>query len=288
MAVDKFGRNYVLNVQTKSGSTITIKPPFTIEFDITRNILTSANVSSIRIFNLSANHRSQLRKNINDYGSARLIQLLAGYGQNPPVVFTGNITQAWSVREGTNFVTQVESFDGGFAFANSYTNKSFPAGTPQQTVIKGVMQDFIPNGVTVGAVGSFPGTLGRGNAHNGTTVEVMKQLTGGNFFVDNGIANAIGNTEYIAGPVTTIDYSTGLLGTPIREETYINFDMLFEPRLLAGQKVYLQSVTDEFFRGDYKVVSIKHRGMISDSVCGNAITSVGVFPASGFTMVTPS
>lgn len=286
----KFGRNYNLSIEKQNGSTLTVRPPFTVEFDITRNVLTSANVSSIRVYNLNENNRSQVRKNINDYGDLRLIRLEAGYGNNLPIVFEGNITQAWSVREGVNFITQLESFDGGFAFANAVTNTSFPSSTDQQSVIESLVANLASSGVKLGAIGSFPGSLSRGAAYSGSTTSLLRELTGGRFYIDNGKAYALADNECIAGPVTLIDAKSGLLNTPVREQTIINFDMLFEPKLIIGQQVTLRSGTDSNFNGVYKVISLKHRGMISEAVCGDAITSVGLLQPLGsqtLTIVSP-
>lgn len=271
--MDKFGRNYLLSVQTQSGNTLQLTLPFTVEFDIIRNTLTSANVCQLRIYNLSLINRNQIRFNASDYGQFRAIEFKAGYGSNPPVVFTGNISQAWSVREGVNFITQIECYDGGFAFVNGVTNTQFPAGTPQKTVIQ-TLAGSLPN-VKLGAVGNYPGQLSRGNSYNGNTTGILQELTGGGFFVDVGKANALGNNEYIAAlnGVTTVNSQSGLLGTPVLEQTIVRFDMLFEPGLNVGHKITLDSITESNFNGDYKVTAVKHRGMISEAVCGSAITT---------------
>ena len=272
----KFGRAYTLQVGTANGQTITIQLPFTVEFDITRNTLTSANVCSIRIYNLSANHRNQIRFNIMDTGDYRPVTLQAGYGQNLATIFNGSITQAWSVREGTNFITTIESFDGGYAFNNGLTNTTFPSGTSQTTIIK-TLAGSLPN-VAVGSVGNYPGSIGRGNAVSGNTMDILRDLTGGGVFIDNGKVNCLGDSECLpANGIAVIDSSSGLLGTPIREQTILNFDMLFEPRLVVGQQIQLNSSTGANFNGFYKVISVKHRGMISGAVCGDAITTVGLF-----------
>src|ERR1044071_7823759 len=98
--MDKFGRNYQLSIQTQSGTTLTVGLPFTLEMDITRNTLTSANVCQLRIYNLSEVNQNQIRFNASDYGSFRQIELRAGYGEFLTTIFTGNISQAWSFREG--------------------------------------------------------------------------------------------------------------------------------------------------------------------------------------------
>lgn len=247
--------------------------PFTIEFDITRNTLTSANICQIRIYNLSEKNRNQIRFNVNEYFTFRSVRLRAGYGTNLPTIFSGNISQAWSVREGVNFITQIECFDGGFAFNNGSTNTTFPAGTQQSTVIS-TLAESLPH-LSLGAVGSYPGQLSRGNTYSGATVDILRELTGEGFFVDVGKANALGTNEYISnvGGTLTIDAQSGLLGTPILEQTIVKFDMIFEPELHVAQRIFLNSLTEKNFNGYYKVTAVKHRGMISAAVCGEVITT---------------
>lgn len=291
MAQYKFGRNYALNVQTGGGSgsiidlgsTLVVKPPFTLTFDISRNVFTSTNTASIRVYNLSANHRAQIRKNVTDLGDYRAIQLLAGYGDNLSIAFDGTITNAWSVREGTNFITQIESFDGGFAFANAVSNTPFPIKTTQKEVIASLIGDLSIYGVKPGVIGTFNGPdLVRQNSYEGSTTNLLQQLTGGRFYIDNGKAYALADNECLTGPITTISPASGLLGTPTREQTIVNLEMLFEPKLVVGQQVTLASLTaDRGINGDYKVISLSHRGMISEAVCGDAVTQVGLYQPLG-------
>lgn len=277
--MDKFDRNYSLAVGTDDGGTLTIALPFTIEFDITKNILTSANVCQIRIYNLSETNRNKIRFNFYNSGEFRPILLNAGYGEkNLPTIFNGNITQAWSVREGNNFVTTIECFDGGAAFANATTSLVVPSGTPQSTVIANVVKDLAPFNVTPGHLGSYPGSIARANSYSGSTTDILRELTGGGFFIDNQKANCLGNAECVPGGIPVINAQSGLLGTPVLEQTILNFDMIFEPGVIMAQQILLQ--TNEIiqnFNGLYKVISIKHRGMISRAVCGEAVTSLGMF-----------
>ncbi len=273
--MDKFGRNYLLTVQTQNNELLEIDPNLTIEFDITRNTLTSANVCSIRILNLSQNHRNQIRKDVMDYNNYKLVQLAAGFGTNLPIIFTGNISQCWSAREGSNFVTSIECFDGGFAFDNAQTNVVIPSGTSQVDMFKSLIGS-LPN-VSLGVVGNFPGSLSRGAALSGSTTDILRELSGGAFFIDNGKAHILGNSECLQGEMLLINSASGLLGTPVLERTTLTFDIIFEPRLLVCQQVQLESNTGQNFNGFYKVVSVKHRGMISPAICGDAITSVGLW-----------
>lgn len=274
--MQKLGRNYTLQVSGDNfPQALVVSLPFTIEFDITRNTLTSANVCQIRLYNLSPQNRNALRKNVTGYGFPIMnITLNAGYGSQTPVIFSGNVSQAWSVREGVNFITQLECFDGGYTFINAKTDLTIPKGTPYRTTITNLIQSLSPQ-VQLGSVGDYPGTSQKQETYSGNTTDILNQLTGGGFFIDNGIGNALGNSEYSlsAGPPININASTGLLNTPVLEQNIVRFDMMFEPTLNIGNSVNLQSLTETNFNGFYKITAVKHRGMISATVCGEAITT---------------
>lgn len=278
----KFNRKYSLAVQTNTinpqtgtRDTITIQNPFTIEFDVVRNVLSSSNTCVLRIYNLSQVNRNLLRKNVYDYGVNRTCVFRAGYDTNFPIAFAGSVMQCFSVREGNNFITQIECLDGGFAFVNGQTNASFPSGTPFVTVLENLAKTL--PGVSLGAIGSYPGSLSRGNAYCGSTADLLTELTGGGFFIDNGKVNMLNDSECLAGRIFTVSSASGLLGTPLLENNIIHFEMLFEPQLQVGQQIQLDSITGQNFNGFYKVISVKHRGMISEAVCGDAITTVSMF-----------
>lgn len=275
-AMIKFDRNYRLRVQTElGGSFLDITLPFTIEFDITRNVLTSANICQVRVYNLSEDNRDLIRHNAHDIGNYKRLILEAGYGDNLAVIFKGNIRQAWSVREGTNFITQMECYDGGFAFVNGVVNLQVPSGTTRKAELIAVATAGLPH-VSVGAVGTLDGPpLTRSNVHSGNTVDVLRQLTAGGAFIDQERFNFLGTNEYIQSLSgdAVIDSRSGLLGTPILEQNKITFDMLLEPGLNPGHRVFLDSDTGAAFDGAHIIKGVKHRGMISAAVCGNAITT---------------
>jgi hypothetical protein len=288
----KLGRNYSLTITGSNfEDPLVVGLPFTMEFDITRNTLTSANVCQIRLYNLSPENRSFLRKSVTSgYGYPFIyLNLMAGYGSNLSTIFSGNVSQGWSVREGVNFISQLECYDGGFAYVTGQIPPSLsnvPAGTPYSVVIANLISS-LPN-VTLGAVGpSYSLTLTpKALTLSGNTIDVLKDLTGGGFFIDNGIGYALSNDEYnVVIPPVTINAGTGLLGTPLLENNIVRFDMIFEPSLNVGASIILNSSTLDpdvlaNYNGAYKITAVKHRGMISQTVCGEAITT-GEFFALG-------
>ena len=58
----KFQRNYKLDIFTPAGVQITVQPPFSIAFNISRNTLSSANKGDITIYNLGQATRNQIYK----------------------------------------------------------------------------------------------------------------------------------------------------------------------------------------------------------------------------------
>ncbi len=281
----KYDRNYSLFISRNSNPSefLNIRRPFTLEFDITRNTLTSANVCKIRIYNLGLKNRNEILKDQFDSNINKQVILHAGYGDVPsfPLIFSGNITRAWSFREGkNNFISTIEAFDGGNAFVNARTNPnlSWPAGTTYQTIIEQLVDSLSVFGIKRGNIGTFPGSISRGYSPETGVVDTLVRLTGGAFFIDNGIANCLQSNEVFQDEqIQVISSASGLLGTPIREQTLLTFEMLFEPNIRMGQVVKLDSITGANYNAQYKVVAIQHKGMISDAVCGDAITKVTVF-----------
>lgn len=297
----KLGRNYSLTIELANNTNLTITLPTTIEFDINRNTLGDANYAQIRLTNLSPKNRDLIRFDFSDYGyTFRKIKLNAGYGKNLPLVFVGNITQAWSLREGVDFITTIQCFDGGNSFANGLISSqaSFPGGTPMQTIYTNLM-GYLPD-VSFGAIGDFfifddnrnLIVTSRSSSYTGSAVENLRLLSGNAFFIDNGKSYILANSECIQGQIATISSASGLLNTPLREKNLVTFDILFEPYLTIGQLINLETKTFQRLNstslnaknnvnGLYKVISLHHKCTISDVVCGDAITSVGFF--SGLT-----
>lgn len=290
----KFGRNYKLTVQADSNELITIEPPFTIELDVSRQTLGSANLCKLRIYNLSVKTRSKLYFNNFNQTNYKTIQLQAGYGEKLGVIFTGNISQCWSVREGVNFITQIECYDGGFAYVNTSVNLSFPKGTPIKSVILSLMDALtktsngISTGISVGGVGDFPGTLQRANTYTGNPAQLLFEVTGGAFFIDGAKAYAMKSDEFIPSTdAIIVSDATGLLNTPVLERTTARFEMLFEPSLNLRRTVVVNSTTFPLLNGQYIITSVKHRGIISPVVSGELITYGEFFYSKELTPVAP-
>lgn len=273
--MEKFGLNYRLKVGLENGDFVIIEPPFTLQFNIIRNTNAQVNAAQFRIINLSPTTRDALRYNISTFAKIIPVELYAGYGNKLARCFRGSIMIADSFREGVDYLTQIECFDGGQAYINSRTSQSFSKGTPFKEVITKIAGDLVDT--EVGGIGDFKGILKRSNSYQGSSVEILRDLTGNNFFIDNGKAHALFSNEYLdTGSILEISPSTGLLNTPIFEQSIVRFETLFEPQLNVGVRIKLDAFTNRNYNGLYKCTSVHHKGVISESVA-SSVTTMGTF-----------
>ena len=277
----KFSRNYELSIEldTKTHDTIVIKPPLTLNFNIVRNTLASANTGTISIYNLAEANRKRIYQDRFDTTTYRRVVLRAGYGQDLATIFRGNLRMAQSQRQGVDYVTELDSFDGGFGIINGFTSKTWPGGTDQKKILGDIIKDM-PN-VILGKVGDFSGSSYRGTSLIGSPWSLIPGIAGDGSqpFIDNEVANVLKNNETLSGDIEVIEASTGLLETPRRNDAVIEVKMLFEPRLVVGQVIELRS-RETVYNGQYKVIGFTHSGTISAAVNGQCTTTASLWIGS--------
>jgi hypothetical protein len=262
--------------------------------DITRSILNSMNRATIRIYNLGRQHRNAILKDFFVPSYNRTVILQAGYGQASqlPTIYYGTLYEAFSKREGTDYITELTCLAGAWAVPRSFYNGApIKAGTVTSEVIRTLMSSLVAqsNGsIGMGYIGSFPNPIKTAMSPTKTIFEELKTLTGGGVFIDNNRINCMNNGEVLPNPPTiTIDSSMGLLETPTRELHSMTFPVLFLPQVQPGQNIYLDStsletvnspwpVISKSFNGLQKVQSVHHVGMISDSTSGILKTEINV------------
>jgi len=274
--MDKFNRTYKFFIDTNDGGQLEVGLPLSIDFNITRNTLSSANNAVFRIYNLSETNRSRIAKDRWEYNLLKRVVFFGGYEKDFPTCFSGNVQRCYSERQGVDVVTTIEAFDAGFAYANAQLeNAQYPKGTARRSIVLDMMGKLKQFGVEVGTIGNIEGTITRGNSFSGPIIKALTEITDGKFFIDNGKANVLDEKETLVGNLRVIDSNNGLLGTPIRENGNISMNMIFEPRIVVGQRVAIQSIVNKDINQNYKVTEVSHQGMISESVAGTATTKIG-------------
>lgn len=280
----KFQRTYKLDIFTPSGKRLTIEPPFTIRFSINRNTLSSANKAKITIINLGQATRNQIYKDRYSTTEYWRVLLQAGYNNRLHTIFQGNIYEAFSFKEKTEWITEIDAYDGMDAIQNGYTARTVTAGTSNTDVFTSVFNDM-PNLIS-GIIGSAgEGETSRGRVIMGQSAEVLNRETNGQYFIDNETVNVLTDEEVIRGPVIALD-PTDLLSTPKRRETFLDVKTLFQPQLQVGRIYEIRSV-QERFNGQYKIMGFSHDVEISGASGGKAETMLQLyFGANGLQEVS--
>ena len=288
----KIQRRYKLTfqIETTAGEekAIEIRSPLTLELDVVRNTQSSLNSATFRVYNLSETNRSlifQNRTSINDVsGNRKKVILQAGYetarnrDDDLATIFTGNLLEAYSYRQGSNVITYINAQDGALSAYNSTISATLEKGTSLKDVAKTIMSGLA--GIKQGAIGEIAGEAKTAVAINGNNFNLLKKDYKDRVFIDLEKVNILNVNEYIkstGGRVLLISSETGLLGTPQRQGTNLVMDVIFEPQIVVGQLVNVRSQVNPLFDGQYKVMGLKHSGIISGAVAGDCKTSLSLF-----------
>jgi hypothetical protein len=276
----------------RANKSVTIGLPFTIEFDIDRRGVAGAQTGVFRIYNLAAQTRNIIHKDQFLVQQLRAIQFRAGYespaGDFMPMVFNGTVRSAYSYRSGVNFITEINAYDGGWQMTNNnQVAVSLPRGvTVRQSMIE--ISKFLTGLSEAPIFGIFDTTTKRGETLFGNAWLLLQQMSGFLATIDNSQLKVLAQNEVIEGPLPIISPASGLLGSPMRGDKTLDFEMIFEPRLTIFQIVQLVSFTQPQYNRFWKIQSLKHRGMISPRVSGDCLTSVSLFfTPEDFAVVSP-
>lgn len=263
----KFGRKYRLTIEMNDGGgAIVIEPPFTLQFNIVRSTMATLNTADLTIYNLSPATRDRIYQDRFNFSTYRKVILEAGY-DTLSTVFVGSIFEAYSVRQGTDIITNINSRDGGFDVVGTKTYRTIQAGATNAEVVDSLARDF-PN-LELAAVGQFDQSFKRPVVLNGNTYDLLKRYTGDNVYIDMQKLYALQQNEVIEGDLPVLNASTGLLETPRREDAFFIVTTLFEPRIIMGQQVRLESLILPQYNGNYKVIGVHHQGIISEAEGGS-------------------
>lgn len=143
-----FDRKYELIVGESGGNGVLIKD-LRIAFSIEKTASSTPNQSTIRIWNM----RPETRRAVSKVNNAVILK--AGYDQDvgPQTIFIGIVTRSTTVREGPDWITELQMADGMLAYRDAKASLNFPAGSLATAVVVGIAEKFelpmkpMPSGV---------------------------------------------------------------------------------------------------------------------------------------------
>lgn len=284
--MEKWGRNYRAeffigkldeNREFVGEEKVTIEYPVTCNLDIDLGALSSNGCrGAFQFYNLPETLRIKLGVDVYEIGKKYIIlNFYAGYQNTMPLVFQGTIQECTSQKPSgsVDWITQANALIsiklGSFSFMNQTVSK----GTKIEDVIHSAIKD-IPD-VKLGYISPTIPPLPRNRTFIGQTLDLLGREYGGyEIVVDKGELSILAGDEVLPGDILVITDSSGLLGSPRRANLFVEADMLFEPGLKIDQAVELLSDSMKQYNSLYKVVQIKHKGVISERQRGKLITTV--------------
>jgi hypothetical protein len=251
MPTDLFDREIVINlgglrIASRDQFTGEQKPILKVQFNIERNLQKDPNSAELTIFNLSKASRSGVQQ------KGIPVEIEAGYFGNTSLIFKGDLDYGATVRTGTDWVTTLQSTDGGKQYRSARINLSFDAGSAVKDVINRAADEL---GLGKGNVAD---ELNKGNPRS-SAVQYVKGLVlsgqgtasfdkvvrraGFEWSIQDGQIQLTRPGKVInPGEAVVLNQGTGLIGTPEQgEKGLLKARSLLQPELLPGKRVQIQA-----------------------------------------------
>ena len=233
-----------------------------VTFDIEKTPESTANTAKISIYNLNENNRDLLKNK-----EALFIILEVGYGDDIDQLWVGDIKRSSTGRQGPDFVTSIESEDGGQAIREARIDKSYAPGVNIKTIIGDVANTLKEaGGVAVGTLSRVSDEI----SQNGFTASGISKVILDDLAEKQGLEWSIQDNEVqfldpdqdTGEEVVLLTPETGLIGSPISREKGIEFKALIQTtKIRPGRPVKIQS---RQFDGLYRVNKAKYQGDTHD------------------------
>ncbi len=223
-----------------------------IAFKAFKSIYGGLNKATVQIYNLKEPTRLKLVKDPEDTEVIIPFSLSVGYGEDVDVIFKGDMFTGETERKGTDFITKIESLDGGFDFLNSFTSKTVKGKDAALDTLIGDMPNTAKGFITGQEQVVRPIVL------VGNTAELIRQQlkVDETYYIDNEVLNIIKKTELTGSFVPIVSAQTGLMNTPKRLNKRVTFSTLLNPSLKIGESCQLVSVTAPHLNGIYKLEDV--------------------------------
>jgi len=264
--VDLFDRRYRLQVLDRAITDLNVR--FTVKRSLSAKV---ANTCEIDIYNLAADSRGALQGQRDVY-----VSLDAGYAAGASTIFRGDLAEAWSTRDGNEWITTVTSDDGGTKRKTKRIQKTYPAGANIPAMFESIATELglgLGNLGHVAASAAFLSTGMRtapaGYTASGSAIEQLERLAracGLTFSVQDGQLQFLAFNAATADAPIALNPATGLVDSPeMGKDKSVKAKALMVPGLWPGRRVELKS---RHVTGLYRVDTTAHKGELDGADWG--------------------
>ena len=237
-----------------------------VRFSVEKSLKPEPNTAEIQIWNLNPDHRSQLEEPSDKSGTVP-VSIEAGYADNTAQLFLGRLRTAFTVREGPDLITTLQSGDGEKEVGTKRINVSVSPGTPNDIILKQVIKalgvglgntDQVVAGVSFASIGLL---WASGTVLSGSAARQMVELTesfGLEWSIQDGAIQLLEKGKALAQLDVAITPNTGLIGSPsVDNEGIVTLQTLLIPEITPGRIITLES---ERLSGRYRVEKCSYNG----------------------------
>jgi hypothetical protein len=225
------------------------KDGFDCTFDIRKDLTGKPNRASIKIYNLTQDHRDALSERAAK-GPVR-VRMDAGYQDNVSRIFEGDLRILYHDRDsGADFVTTIESGDGDRIVSTARISKSWAPGTPVATVIKDItalldLGEGNVRGSTAGALlEGFGPTFTGGTAAKGPVFRELARIcksAGILWSIQDGTLQFLVGDAALSGTAVKVASNTGMEDAPkIDHKGRLRVKTRIIPGIFPGRKIQLE------------------------------------------------
>lgn len=190
-----------------------------------------------------------------------VVQLLAGYGQIPALIFSGSISKRgvrWR-KDGPDTIVSIEAGDGEELYRNSPYRHHWTAGTPRDLILADILRTM-GVGLDPTSIPLPPLVYNTDVTFFGPARKAMDEVVGAagwewSFQDGNVLILPPGTPSTDTAPLVTPD--TGLIGAPEKTDEGIDLTTLLNPAIRPGRPI---QVVSRWVKGWFKVRKLEHQG----------------------------
>lgn len=193
------------------------------------------NYSQITVYNPS-------QATISAVKAGDTVVLEAGYENgNYGMIFTGEIVQPYSVKEGGTDVALNLIVQDGDVFLNStFTVKTIGKSATQADIVNACMDNGISSGVMSKSLSKSQ--LARGRVLFGKSANYIRKIARGNqsqMYVEDGIIHIVAASDYDSKTAVELNPETGLIGMPSQTDDGVSGQCLINPSIKLNTLIYI-------------------------------------------------
>ena len=260
---DLYGRSYKVRFDdlvfesSREGETLQVS------FSVEKTLYSGANTADVSLFNLNETHRSRFARMRQDRRRIR-VEVWAGYTDNPPLLFIGDLRGFEDTGEGTETTTKISGLDGGQKLTDTRWSRSYRSGTDVRVCVQDLVRSMSLGDGNLNSIGE----LQLGNRTQLTRPKTFHglasaQLTsflrsmGYSWSVQNGSVQILRNGSTLQRTGVRLNATTGLISAQYVDRRTVKVISYLIPEIAPGYSIIVES---KRVTGDFRIHSVKYSG----------------------------